>query len=80
MENPNSTHEYDTGMAYVPRWFWSLYMKKEVVTNFSVVCQIGRDHMRWEMPIAYQTANYDYEDAMVKPRDWAWHIKTIFNF
>jgi hypothetical protein len=67
-------------MAYVPRWFWSVYLKKEVVKNFSIVCQIGRDHMRWEMPIVYQTAHYDYEDVMVKPEDWTWHVKTIFNF
>ena len=80
MENRNAEEGYDTGKAYVPRWFWSLYMKKEVVKNFSILCQIGRDHMRWEMPIVYQTANYDYEDIMVKPKDWTWHIKTIFRF
>ncbi|MBN1757764.1 MAG: hypothetical protein JW863_05575 [Chitinispirillaceae bacterium] len=80
MENPNPDEGYDTGKAYVPRWFWSVYLNKEIVKNFSVVCQIGRDHMRWEMPIVYQTANYDYEDIMVKPKDWTWHIKTIFRF
>lgn len=80
MENPNPESGYDTGSAYVPRWCWSLYMKKEVVSSFSIVGQVGRDHMRWEMPIAYQTANYDYEDVMVKPEDWTWHLKTVFRF
>jgi hypothetical protein len=78
----NEEEGYDTGSgnAYVPRWYWSVYLKKQIVKNFSVVAQVGRDHIRWEMPLIYQTSNYDYEDAMVKPDEWGWHIKTIFNF
>ena len=78
----NREEGYDTGSgnAYVPRWYWSVYLKKQIVKNFSVVAQVGRDHIRWEMPLIYQTSNYDYEDAMVKPDEWGWHIKTIFNF
>jgi hypothetical protein len=77
--------EYDTSnatgsAAYKPRWFWTLYMKKQIIKNFSVVCQIGRDHQRWEMPMNYQTFSYDYEDALVKNNEWGWRIKTILNF
>lgn len=77
--------EYDTttatgSAAYKPRWFWTLYMKKQIIKNFSIVCQIGRDHQRWEMPMNYQTFSYDYEDALVKYNEWGWRIKTIFNF
>ncbi|MBN1308619.1 MAG: hypothetical protein JXA18_11915 [Chitinispirillaceae bacterium] len=76
----NLTAAYDTGGAYVPRWYWSVYMKRRIFPQFSVVCQLGRDHQRWEMPMNYQTTNYDYEEAMVKPDEWGWHVKTIFNF
>ncbi|MBN1307219.1 MAG: hypothetical protein JXA18_04840 [Chitinispirillaceae bacterium] len=78
--NPEAGYDTGSGNAYVPRWYWSLYMKKQLLANFSVVGQIGRDHIRWEMPMNYQTSNYDYEEAMVKPDEWGWHIKTIFNF
>jgi len=75
----NANAGYDTGMAYVPRWYWSLYMKKQVLRNFSVICQMGRDHIIWEQPLNYQTSAYDYEEAMVKPDEWGWHIKMVFS-
>lgn len=62
------------------RWYWSLYLKKQVMKNFTIVSQIGRDHLRWEMPMPYYTSNYDFEEAMCKPDHWGWHIKTIFSF
>jgi hypothetical protein len=81
----NVSTAYDTGAAagsatYKPRWYWTLYMKKQIIKNFSIVCQIGRDHQRWEMPMNYQTFSYDYEEALVKYNEWGWRIKTIFNF
>jgi len=72
------TPDYDTNNAYRPRWYWSLYMEKEILKNFSVVCQMGRDHQRWEMPLGFQFFNYDYEEAMVKPDEWGWHVKMVF--
>ena len=74
------TLAYDTGSTYVPRWYWSLYLKKQIIKNFSIVCQMGRDHIRWEMPMNYQVIYYDYEEAMVKPDEWGWHIKMVLNF
>jgi hypothetical protein len=79
-KNPEAGYDTGSGNAYVPRWYWSVYLKKRILKNFSVVAQIGRDHIRWEMPMIYQTSNYDYEEAMVKPDEWGWHVKTIFNF
>ena len=75
----SKTTAYDTNNAYKPRWYWSLYMEKQIIKNFSVVCQMGRDHERWEMPLAFQFFNYDYEEAMVKPDEWGWHIKMVFS-
>lgn len=48
--------------------------------DFAVVAQIGRDHIRWEMPMPYYNSNYDFEEAMCKPDHWGWHVKTIFSF
>lgn len=79
----NVSTAYDTATgsaAYKPRWYWTLYMKKQIIKNFSIVCQIGHDHQRWEMPMNYQTFSYDYEEALVKKDEWGWRIKTILNF
>jgi hypothetical protein len=62
------------------RWYWSVYLKKQVLKNFTIVSQIGRDHLRWEMPMPYYNSNYDFEEAMCKPDQWGWHVKTIFSF
>jgi len=64
---------------YQPRWNWSLYMKKQIMSNFSMVCQMGRDHQRWETNMV-QSGDYDFEAAMVKPDQWGWHLSGIFNF
>ena len=75
---PQST-SYGFGV-YKPRWYWTLYMKKQIVSHCSAVCQVGREHVQWELPMIYQTANYDYEDCMVKPDEWGWHFKMVFGF
>ena len=70
---------YDSAGYSIDRWYWSLYMKKQIIRHFSLVCQIGRDIQRWEMFIALNR-NYDFEDAMVRPNQWGWHLKTVFDF
>lgn len=75
----SKTADYDTNNTYRPRWYWSLYMEKQVNSNLSVVCQMGRDHERWEMPLAFSFFNYDYEEALVKPDEWGWHVKLVFH-
>jgi hypothetical protein len=74
-QNKSEEYPLDRGA----RWYWSLYLKKQVMKDFAVVAQIGRDHLRWEMPMPYYNSNYDFEEAMCKPDQWGWHIKTIFN-
>lgn len=73
----NRTPAYDFTNVYRPRWYWSFYMEKQIITNFSVVCQMGRDHQRWEMPLGFTFFTYDYEEAMVKSNEWGWHIKLV---
>ena len=75
---PQST-SYGFGV-YKPRWYWVVYMKKQIANRCSVVGQVGREHVQWELPMIYQTANYDYEDCMVKPNEWGWHFKVVFGF
>jgi hypothetical protein len=75
-KNLSTDYPLDRG----PRWYWSIYLKKQVLRNFTIVSQIGRDHLRWEMPMPYYNSNYDFEEAMCKPDQWGWHVKTIFNF
>lgn len=74
----NNGQQYDSS-TYQPRWNWSLYMRKQMVKNFSVVCQMGRDHQRWEMHPS-QAIFYDFEAAMVKPDEWGWHVMGVFTF
>ncbi|MBN1127443.1 MAG: hypothetical protein JXA71_00550 [Chitinispirillaceae bacterium] len=69
---------YDS-TVYVPRWNWSLYMKKAVTDHFSLVGKVGRDHQRWEMHPA-QYPYYDFEPAMVKPDEWGWHVAAVISF
>jgi len=74
----NSGQQYDSS-TYVPRWNWSLYMKRQVAKKFSVVCQMGRDHQRWEINPSQAVFN-DFEAAMVKPDEWGWHVMGVFTF
>jgi hypothetical protein len=69
---------YDS-TVYVPRWNWSLYVKKQIVEHFSLVGQAGRDHQRWEIHSA-QLVSYDFETALVRPDEWAWRLFGVFTF
>ena len=70
--------EYDSS-SYVPRWNWSLYMKKQIVKHFGLICQMGRDHQRWEFN-PNEGLFYDFESAYVKPNEWGWHLSGVFSF
>lgn len=70
---------YDSASYRIDRWYWSLYMKKQIFKHFSLIAQIAHDHMKWEVaPGFYQ--NYDFEDALVKPGEWAWRIGGSLDF
>jgi hypothetical protein len=54
-------------------------MKKQVVRHFSVLAQISRDHMRWDISQGFVN-NYDTEEIMALPGQWAWRMGMLFEF
>jgi hypothetical protein len=78
--NLSEPNGFALGSAYVPRWYWTLYMKKQVSRSVEVALQFGRDHQRWEMPLNFLNSTYDIEEATVKPDHWGWRLKTAFKF
>jgi hypothetical protein len=78
--NLSETNGFALGSAYVPRWYWSLYIKKKITRSVEMALQFGRDHQRWEMPLNFLNSTYDVEDATVKPNHWGWRLKTSFKF
>ncbi|MBN1757766.1 MAG: hypothetical protein JW863_05585, partial [Chitinispirillaceae bacterium] len=60
-------------------FYWSLYVKKQIVSNLSLIGQISRDHMRWKCNLG-NSANYDTEEILAKPHQWAWRIGFLYNF
>ena len=74
----NNSPVYDS-TVYVPRWLWSLYMKKHVSEHVALVCQMGRNHQRWEFHPAAGSF-YDLEAAFVKRDEWGWHLSGVFSF
>lgn len=60
-------------------WYWSLYMKKQVIPHCSLFGQIARDHMRWDVNLGNEN-NYDTEQIMAKKGQWAWRTGILFEF
>jgi hypothetical protein len=77
--NHRTGTEYDSAAYRIDRWYWSLYMKKKVAGRLSLIGQIARDHMRWEVNSG-KVCNYDTEEIMVKPGQWAWRTGMLFEF
>jgi hypothetical protein len=76
---PTNSITGNVDSSYAPRWNWSLYLKKQIVRNFTLVGQIGRGHQRWEVnPNA--SGLYDFEAALVKPNHLGWTFSGIFGF
>jgi hypothetical protein len=70
--------------APVPDWIdnhlkWSIYAKRTIGKNFSVIGQIAYDHMQFERNVYLQAESY-FGDAMHKHGDWAWILKTQWDF
>jgi len=74
-----ATGDYNMSTYRHDDWKWSIYARKQFGRHFELVGQIGRDHQRWEAHIAHMR-NYDFEDALVKPDEWAWHLKAQFKY
>jgi hypothetical protein len=58
---------------------WSFYAKKKIGRHFSVIGQVAYDHMEFERNVYLQAESY-FGDAMHKHGDWAWMLKTQFDF
>jgi hypothetical protein len=78
--NLSDVNGFSLGSAYVQRWYWDLYMKKDISHHLEAVLQFGRDHQRWEMPLNFLNSSYDVEEATVKPNNWGWRLKLAFKF
>ena len=60
-------------------FYWSLYVSKQISPNFSVLGQISRDHMRWNCNLG-NSADYDTEEILAKPNQWAWRLGILYTF
>jgi hypothetical protein len=74
---------YDSVVYKVDKWYgrlyWSVYMKKKVAEHFSLIGQISKDHMRWDVNLGNKL-NYDTEEIMAKPGEWSWRLGVLFEF
>jgi len=75
----NDTTEYNRASYRNSPWYWSLYMKKQIVRQFSLFGQISRDHMRWDVNLGNEN-NYDTEQIMALMGQWAWRAGILFEF
>jgi len=75
----NDTTGYGSGVYSIKRWYWSLYMKKQIVKHVCLLGQVSRDHMRWEVNLGNEI-NYATEEIMPKPGQWAWRLGMLFEF
>lgn len=60
-------------------FYWSLHIKKQFLSNFSLVGQLARDHSRWKCNLG-NSANYDTEEIFAKQNQWAWRLGVLYNF
>ncbi len=58
---------------------WSVYAKKHLGKTFSIIGQVAYDHLQLESNAFMQFGSY-FGDAMHKHGDWAWVLKTQFEF
>ena len=73
------TPGYDSAGYSGDRWYWSLHMKKQVVSHLSMIGQLSRDHIRWNVNAGREN-NYDTEEIMPKTGQWGWRLGLLFEF
>ncbi len=63
-------------LNYYPngRWKWSVYGKKTINKNLSLIAQVANDHMRLNCA---DWAMQDYEETLRKPWDWYYMLKIM---
>jgi len=59
------------------QWKWSVYAKKTLFNNFSIIAQAARDHS-FAQTILPQ--NVDYEEMFIKDKQWYWMLKFGYVF
>jgi hypothetical protein len=59
------------------QWKWSLNAKKSIVNGFSVIGQVARDHLRYDI---YYEKNRDEEDAFTRSHEWYWMVRLNYAF
>ncbi|MBN1757765.1 MAG: hypothetical protein JW863_05580 [Chitinispirillaceae bacterium] len=75
---PLQGETYDS-TTFVPRWNWSLYLKKDISRNVTIIAQAARDHQRAEKHPGAKQFN-DYGASTVKKDEWGWHLCARFHF
>jgi len=58
---------------------WSVYAQKHLRKTFSIIGQVAYDHMRLESNAFIRFGTY-FGDAMHNHGDWAWALKTQFDY
>ena len=72
----------DKVLGYDPKqneFKWSVYARKHLNKTFSIIGQVAYDHIRLESNSFINFGAY-FGDAMHKHGDWAWILKTQFDF
>ena len=71
------TYYRETYRTRHAQWKWSLYAKRTLFGNFSIIGQIARDHKRIQTTIM---RSLDQEEALVKGNQWYWKLKLSYDF
>ena len=58
-------------------WKWSLNARKTVFNSFSLIAQVARDHMRYDI---YYEKNRDEEEAFTRSQEWYWMVRMNYAF
>lgn len=61
-------------------WKWSVYAKKSIGDNFSLVGQIANDHTHEEIYVNMNNIYYDVNEVFMKNSNWGWNLKLQYNF
>ena len=75
-DNPQSLYATYDDYAH-DDWKWSIYAKKTIFKNFSLIFQAARDHMRFNTQIA---RDQDYAEVLTSWGQWYWMAKMKFYF
>ena len=67
-----SWHDYA-----IDDWKWSVYAKKTLFNAFSIIGEVARDHVRTTADNQWYV---DREEALTRPGNWHWMVKTQFSF